>query len=74
MILFTGPSHAQLEQFADLVILTDSSGVGFKDSFVPLFCLINYMIHEIAEREKDNSLKVSSKIEDILNEGYFYRF
>ena len=70
IVLMTEPSYSEIVNMADVVLFTSPSEVGFKGSFVPPVCVINYLISEIVDRSPEESLKTATQIENCLSQNY----
>lgn len=70
IVLMTEPSYSEIVNMADVVLFTSPSEVGFKGSFVPPVCVINYLISEFVDRSPEESLKTATQIENCLSQNY----
>lgn len=74
VILITSNQHEHIKQYGDIILPVYVNGISFKDSFVAVIFLIEYIISEVVRRNKKESLKTISKLEELLSQSYFMGF
>lgn len=74
IIIITGKDIKPVKPYGDIIIPCSTAGPSFKDSYVAVHFLIDYIISSIADKNKDEGLQVASKIEEILSQNYFIGF
>lgn len=74
VIIITGKDIRPVKPYGDIIIPCSAVGPSFKDSYVAVHFLIDYIISSIAAKNKDEGIEVVSKIEEILSQNYFIGF
>jgi len=74
VILITSNQHEHIKQYGDIILPVYINGISFKDSFVAVVFLIDYIISEVVQRNKTESLQTISKLEELLSQNYFIGF
>ncbi|MBE6011019.1 MurR/RpiR family transcriptional regulator [Anaeropeptidivorans aminofermentans] len=70
-ILITSPSFKQIEIYADIILKCQINSVTFKDSFVAPMSLINYIVEEVIQSDRDKAMEIVSEIERVLSDGFY---
>lgn len=71
IILITGQSWLELQNLADIILPCRVNGISFKNSYVAVMCLVNYLVAEVARNDYDLSLGLLKRTEEILEQGYY---
>ncbi len=72
IIVITGPSHKNFDDFADVVLPCWVRGVTIKNSLVVPICLSQYLVAEVMMSDYARSKDVLSKIENALQKGNYF--
>ena len=74
VVIITGKDIRPVKPYGDIIIPCSTQGPSFKDSYVAVFFVIDYIISSIASKNKTEGMEVASKIEEILSQNYFIGF
>ena len=72
IIAITGPSHAALDNYADVLLPCWTHSMTVKSSLVAPMCLSQYLVAEVAIADYPNSKQVLEKIENALQQGDYF--
>ena len=74
IVLITSNNYNIIEGYGDIILPCSVDSISYKDSMVGPMCLSNYLIAEIAHRDKKRTNETLQKTENILNQDFYLGF